>query len=231
MKDQKFKCIIVEDEPIAAGIIENFILRNNDFQIVGKCSDAVYASNLLSMQYVDLMFLDLNLPIIKGFDFLKKLKSPPSVIVTTAYHDYASQGYELNIVDYLLKPIPYNRFCDALAKFKQTVYAKQAMLGLEERDFIYLNFERRKTKIFLDDIFYIESLREYIKIHTIGITYNIKMPISRIEEKLDGNRFKRIHKSYIISIDKIESYCSVEIKIKGKKLPVGRTYKEVLKIV
>ena len=103
-KDKKYNCIIVEDEPIAAEIIENFVTQDNEFKLVGKCSDAVYASSLLSMHNVDLMFLDLHLPVLKGFDFLKKLKNPPFVIVTTAYHQYALEGYELDIVDYLLKP-------------------------------------------------------------------------------------------------------------------------------
>ena len=231
MRDQKFKCIIVEDEPIAAGIIENFLLRNHDFQIIGKCSDAVYASNLLSTQDVDLMFLDLNLPVIKGFDFLKRIKNPPSVIVTTAYHEYASEGYNLNIIDYLLKPIAYDRFLGSLNKFRYARNAKEVFSEMENRDYLFVNFQRKKTKIFLDDIFYIESLREYVKIHTKVGVYDVKIPLSRIGEQLDKTRFQRIHKSYIIANNKIEAFCAANIIVNGKKLPIGKTYKELVNIV
>lgn len=225
---KKYKCIIVEDEPIAAENIENFILRDKDFHIVGKCSDAVYASSLLSIYDVDLMFLDLHLPVLKGFDFLKKLKNPPFVIVTTAYHEYALEGYELDIVDYLLKPIPYTRFQAAVAKFKNLMQIETAVSELADKDFIYISIGRKEIKIYLQEIFFIESLREYIKIHTKLETYTVKMPISRIEEILDKDQFIRIHKSYIVSKSKIEIKSANEIVVNGKKLPVGRTYKQYI---
>lgn len=226
--NKKYKCIIVEDEPIAAENIENFILQDKDFQIVGKCADAVYASSLLSIYDVDLMFLDLNLPVLKGFDFLKKLKNPPLVIVTTAYHEFALESYELGVVDYLLKPIPFKRFLSAVAKFKQLMQVKSAVSELEDKNFIYISIGRKQVKIYLHDIFYIESLREYIKIHTKLETFTVKMPISRIEEILDKNLFIRIHKSYIVSKSKIEIKSANELVVHGKKLPVGRTYKQYI---
>ena len=227
-KDKKYNCIIVEDEPIAAEIIENFVNQDNEFKLVGKCSDAVYASSLLSMHNVDLMFLDLHLPVLKGFDFLKKLKNPPFVIVTTAYHHYALEGYELDIVDYLLKPIPYSRFLTAIGKFKHLMEAEEALLEVADRDFIFINIGKKQIKIFLQDIYFIESLREYIKIHTKTETYVVKMPISRMEENLDKELFLRIHKSYIISKSKIEAKSANEFVVNGKKLPVGRTYKQFI---
>lgn len=225
---KKYKCIIVEDEPIAAEIIENFISQDKDFHLVGKCSDALYASSLLSMHNVDLMFLDLNLPVLKGFDFLKKIKNPPFVIVTTAYHQYALEGYELDILDYLLKPIPYNRFLASIEKFKYMMEAEDALTEVADKDFIYINIAKRQIKIYLNDIFYIESLREYIKIHTKSETYVVKMPISKIEENLDKNQFLRIHKSFIISKSKIESKAANEFVVNGKKIPIGRTYKQYI---
>ncbi|WP_330746432.1 LytR/AlgR family response regulator transcription factor [Chryseobacterium sp. CP-77] len=227
---KKYNCIIVEDEPIAAEILENFILRDQELNLVGKCADAVYASSLLSIHDVDLMFLDLHLPVVKGFDFLRKVKNPPFVIVTTAYHQYAVEGYELDITDYLMKPIPYDRFLTAIDKFKHLMEAEDALLEVSERDFIFLNSGKKKVKIILQDIIYIESLREYINIHTKTETLTFKMPISKIEETLNPKMFTRIHKSYIISRSKIEVKSANIIQVNGKKLPVGRTYKPLIEL-
>lgn len=222
---KKYTCLIVEDEPIAAEIIESFVSKDEGLNLVGKCTDALHASNLLHTYHVDLMFLDINLPVVKGFDFLKKLKNPPLVIVTTAYHQYAVEGYELDIVDYLMKPIPYSRFLTAIEKFNYLMDAKEALLEIADRDFIFINSGKKQIKITLLDIYYIESLREYIHIHTKTETFTFKMPISKIEEILDPNLFIRIHKSYIISKAKIEVRSANMMQVNGKKLPVGRTYK------
>ncbi|WP_228422225.1 LytR/AlgR family response regulator transcription factor [Chryseobacterium aurantiacum] len=222
---KKYNCIIVEDEPIAAEILETFISRDSELNLIGKCADAVYANNLLNIHEVDLMFLDLHLPVVKGFDFLRKLKNPPFVIVITAYHQYAVEGYELDIADYLLKPIPYDRFVTAIGKFKYLMEAEDALLEMAERDHIFISSGKKKVKIILQDIFYIESLREYINIHTKTDTFTFKMPISKIEESLNPNMFTRIHKSYIISKPKVEEKSASIVQIKGKKLPIGRTYK------
>ena len=227
---KKYNCIIVEDEPIAAEILESFISRDQDLNLVGKCADAVYASNLLGIHKVDLMILDLHLPVVKGFDFLRKIKNPPLVIVTTAYHQYALEGYELDIVDYLMKPIPYDRFQTAVDKFKYLMEAEDALLEVSERDYIFINSGRKQIRMILQDIFYIESLREYIHIHTKTETFTFKMPISKIEETLNPKMFTRIHKSYIVSKTKIEVKSANVIQVNGKKLPVGRTYKPLLEI-
>ncbi|MBF6644418.1 LytR/AlgR family response regulator transcription factor [Chryseobacterium indologenes] len=229
-ESKKYNCIIVEDEPIAAEILENFISRDKELNLVGKCADAVYASSLLSIHEVDLMFLDLHLPVVKGFDFLRKLKNPPFVIVTTAYHQYAVEGYELDIADYLMKPIPYDRFVTAIEKFKYLMEAEDALLEIAERDYIFINSGKKQKKIILQDIFYIESLREYISIHTKTGTLTFKMPLSKIEASLHPGMFTRIHKSYIISRSKIEVKSANIIQINGKKLPVGRTYKPFLEL-
>lgn len=222
---KKYNCIIVEDEPIAAEILENFVSKDEELNLVEKCSDAVYAGSILNRQDIDLMFLDLHLPVIKGFEFLKKLKNPPLVIVTTAYHQYAVEGYELDIVDYLMKPIPYERFTKAVEKFKYLMNAEEALLEAADRDHIFISSGKKQIKIVLHDIFFIESLREYIHIHTKAGTITVKMPISRIEESLDPKMFVRIHKSYIISRSKIEVRSASMIQVNGKKLPIGRTYK------
>lgn len=225
---KKYNCIIVEDEPIAAEILENFVSRDEQFHLLAKCSDAVYAGNVLNRHEIDLMFLDLHLPVVKGFDFLKKLKNPPLVIVTTAYHQYAVEGYELDIVDYLMKPIPYDRFTKAVEKFKYLMNAEEALLEAADREHIFISSGKKQIKIVLHDIFYIESLREYIHIHTKAGTVTVKMPISRIEESLDPKLFIRIHKSYIISKTKIEVRSASMVQVNGKKLPIGRTYKPLI---
>lgn len=227
---KKYNCIIVEDEPIAAEILENFISRDPDLHLIGKCTDAVYASSLLNIHEVDLMFLDLHLPVVKGFDFLRKLKNPPFVIVTTAYHQYAVEGFELDVTDYLVKPIPYDRFLTAIGKFKYLMEAEDALLEMADREFIFINSGKKQVRIILQDIFYIESLREYIHIHTKTETLTFKMPISRIEESLNPKMFVRIHKSYIISRSKIEMKSAGIIQVNGKKLPIGRTYKSSVEI-
>ncbi|MDN5395732.1 MAG: response regulator, partial [Chryseobacterium sp.] len=155
---KKYNCIIVEDEPIAAEILENFVSKDEQFHLLAKCSDAVYAGNVLNRHEIDLMFLDLHLPVVKGFDFLKKLKNPPLVIVTTAYHQYAVEGYELDIVDYLMKPIPYDRFTKAVEKFKYLMNAEEALLEAADREHIFISSGKKQIKIVLHDIFYIESL-------------------------------------------------------------------------
>lgn len=222
--------MIVEDEPIAAEILESFISRDPDLHLIGKCADAVYASSLLNIHEIDLMFLDLHLPVVKGFDFLRKLKNPPFVIVTTAYHQYAVEGFELDVADYLMKPIPYDRFLTAIGKFKYLMEAEDALLEMADREFIFINSGKKQVKIILQDIFYIESLREYIHIHTKTETLTFKMPISRIEESLNPKMFVRIHKSYIISRSKIEMKSAGIIQVNGKKLPIGRTYKSSVEI-
>jgi DNA-binding LytR/AlgR family response regulator len=227
---KKYSCLIVEDEPIAAEILENFVSRDEEFQLVAKCSDAVYAGTLLNRHGIDLMFLDLHLPVVKGFDFLKKLKNPPLVIVTTAYHQYAVEGYELDIVDYLMKPVPYERFTKAIEKFKYLMNAEEALLEAADREHIFISSGKKQIKIVLHDIFFIESLREYIHIHTKAGTITVKMPISRIEENLDPKIFVRIHKSYIISKSKIEVRSASMIQVMGKKLPIGRTYKPSIEL-
>jgi len=227
---KKYSCIIVEDEPIAAEILENFVSRDQDLHLVAKCSDAVYAGSLLNRHDIDLMFLDLHLPVVKGFDFLKKLKNPPLVIVTTAYHQYAVEGYELDIVDYLMKPVPYDRFTKAVEKFKYLMNAEEALLEAADREHIFISSGKKQIKIVLHDIFFIESLREYIHIHTKKGMITVKMPISRIEESLDPKIFLRIHKSYIISKSKIEVRSASMIQVMGKKLPIGRTYKPSIEL-
>lgn len=224
---RKFKCLIIEDEPIAAEIIVSFLQKNPEFEIVEICNNAINANSIMKRESVDLIFLDIHLPVIRGFDFLKKLENPPAVIVTTAYDEYATEGYDLDVIDYLLKPIPYERFLKAIKKFKHLVLAEKALLDYTDRETLVVKFAKKKITIILNDILFIESYREYIKINTINEVLVVKMPISKMESLLDLSKFKRVHKSFIVAIDKISVQTGTEIVIGSNKIPLGRKFKNL----
>jgi len=224
-----YSCIIVEDEPIAAEVLEDYIRQVPFLELKKKCSDAIYAMEALQEENIDLIFLDIHLPKLKGLDFIKTLKHPPKIIITSAYQEYALQGYELNVIDYLLKPIEFSRFLMAVNKLKQQDNSKTpvpANAKTEERAHLFFNVNKKHVKIYLDDILYIESLREYVKITTKDKSILTKIQLGEIEELLAKNNFLRVHRSFIISKSKIESFSPAEIEINGQQIPIGRNYKE-----
>ena len=228
---QTYNCIIVEDEPIAAEVLEDYIRQVPFLQLKKVCSDAIYAMETLQNEPVDLIFLDIHLPKLKGLDFVKTLKNPPRIIITSAYPEYALQGYELNVVDYLLKPVEFSRFLTAVNKLKQQDNAKPhqaSPAAREDRAHLFFNVNKKHVKIYLDDILYIESLREYVKITTKEKAILTKIQLGEIEEMLAKNNFLRVHRSFIISKNKIESFSPSEIEINGTQIPVGRNYKELV---
>ncbi|MGA9292572.1 MAG: response regulator [Ignavibacteriaceae bacterium] len=224
----KIKCIIIEDEPLAVKILSDYILQVPFLEIAGKFKDAILAADYLRDHDVDLIFLDIHLPKLKGMAFLKTLTNPPAVIVTTAYHQYAVEGFELNVTDYLLKPFEFERFLVAVNKVKSIPKDEQVLNGNNEKDFIFLNVNKKKVKILFPEIVYIESQREYIKIVTTKKTYISKISTKEIESVLPTNLFKRIHRSFIISLDKIESYNAETVEVNGISIPIGRGYRGVL---
>ena len=225
----KISCIIIEDEPLAVKILTDYISQIPFLILQGSFKDAILASEYLRDHKIDLMFLDIHLPKLKGMNFLRTLKNPPAVIVTTAYHQYAVEGFALNVTDYLLKPIDFERFLTAVNKVraKQTQFQGSAK-SAEIKDFVFLNVQKRKVKILFTDILYIESQREYIKIVTPKKAYLSKLSTKEIESLLPQDRFKRIHRSFIIAVDKIESYNSETVEINGVSIPIGRDYKNVI---
>ena len=228
---QKYSCIIVEDEPLAAEVLNDYIKQIPFLELKGICNDAIYAMEMLQRQKTDLIFLDIHLPKLKGLDFIKALKNPPQVIVTSAYQEYALQGYEFNVVDYLLKPIEFSRFLMAVNKLKQEV-EKQPSIRLvappAERMHLFFNVSKKKVKIYLDEILYIESLKEYIRITTKDKNILTKFQLGQIEEMLAKNNFIRIHRSFIVAKEKIEAFTATDIEINGKQIPIGRSYKELV---
>jgi len=225
----RIKCIIVEDEPLATKILSDYIAQVPFLELQATFKDAILATDFLRNNTTDLIFLDIHLPKLKGMAFLKTLVSPPAVIITTAYHQYAVEGFNLNVTDYLLKPFEFERFLVAVTKVK-TLQTEKWKPGEheEKKDFIFLNVQKKKVKILFSEILYIESQREYIKIVTTKKEYISKMSTHEIESLLPAHLFKRIHRSFIVSVSKIESYTAEMVEMNGISIPIGRGYRDVI---
>ncbi|RFZ83312.1 DNA-binding response regulator [Mucilaginibacter terrenus] len=227
----RLRVLIVDDEPHAISVLENYLANFAGMEIVGRCSNAIQAFQLLQQKGVDLMFLDIEMPGMKGTEMLKSLKHPPKVIFTTAYSEYALEGFELNAVDYLLKPISLERFLRAIDKIYQLPAAKGLPQLTHEApvsdaaSYIYLKVDRRTVKINIADILWIESLRDYVKVVVADQVYISRQKISLLEEMLPEHKFVRIHRSFIVAVAKINSFYSFSIDVGGHELPIGRNYK------
>ena len=225
----EIKCIIIEDEPLAVKVLSDYISQVPFLQLQATFKDAILATDWLRHNNTDLIFLDIHLPKLKGMAFLKTLLHPPAVIITTAYHQYAVEGFDLNVTDYLLKPFDFERFLTAVTKTKTAVIEEQkAKEHVEVKDFIFLNAERKKVKILFSDIIYVESQREYIKIVTTKKEYISKMGTHEIEDLLPSHLFKRVHRSFIVSVSKIDSYTAETVEVNGIAIPIGRAYRNIL---
>lgn len=223
------KCIIVEDEPLAVKILSDYVSQVPFLELQGTFKNAIDATDYLRQHEVHLVFLDIHLPKLKGMDFLKTLVHPPSVIITTAYHQYAVEGFNLNVTDYLLKPFEFERFLIAVNKVKLPEREQPPSIESEpKRNYIFLNVQKKKVKILFHDIYYIESQREYVKVVTTKSTYLSKMSTHEIEALLPPHLFKRIHRSFIVSVDKIEFFTTERVEMNGVAIPIGRGYREVV---
>ncbi|WP_109852854.1 LytTR family DNA-binding domain-containing protein [Aquimarina sp. AU58] len=225
-----YKCLIIDDEKLARGLIKTHLSQLEDFELVASCGSAIEASMILQKETIDLLFLDIEMPVLKGTDFFKNLVHKPKVIFTTAYRDYAVEGFELNAVDYILKPITFQRFFNAIEKFRtlQRVSSSDPTPTPENKDaFIYIRKDRKQVKVYLDAILYIESLKDYVKIHLEKENHITKSSISAFEEKLD-ERFIRVHRSYIINKDKIAAYTKNDIEIGNIEIPIGENFRNNL---
>lgn len=224
----RYSCIIVEDEPLAVEILTDYISQIPFLELKHVCGDAIYAMEILQQKNIDLIFLDIHLPKLKGIDFLESLKYPPRIIITSAYQEYALKAFDGNVTDYLLKPIRFSRFLKAVNKLNQqtTIQAVTPGLSVPERKFIFFNVAKKKVKLYLDEIFYIESLREYVRITAQGTSIMTKFPLSEVEELFANNNFIRVHRSFIVSKERITAFSATEVEINGIQIPIGRTYKE-----
>jgi DNA-binding LytR/AlgR family response regulator len=230
----KLQCLIVDDEPPALDVLESYINAVETVELAGRCENAIQAFQVLQQKKVDLIFLDIKMPQLLGTDFVRSLRNPPPIIFTTAYRDYALEGYELDIVDYLLKPIPLDRFLRAVGKviYPSISPTAQATVSsvpyLPNKDaFLYFRTDRKSVKVFVREILYVESLKDYVRIVTVvGHPLVVKQSISSLLDLLPPDQFVRIHRSYIVAIDHVKSYTSQHIEIAGQELPVGGLYQK-----
>ena len=229
-EQHKLSCLIVEDEPIAAEVLEDYVRQISFLELKGVCRDAIFAMEQLEKQAIDVIFLDIHLPKLKGLDFLKTLSHPPQTILTTAYHQYAIDAFELNVVDYLMKPIDFGRFLKAVNKLKrkETVKKIDSKETASSRPYRFFNVNKKKIKVYYDEIHYIESLKDYSRIVTDKASLVTRGQLGEMEAFFSIHDFLRIHRSYLINLEQISAYSASEVEIAGKALPVGRSYKELV---
>jgi DNA-binding LytR/AlgR family response regulator len=223
------KCLVVDDEPLAAGLICSYVETVSELELAGTCHSALDALNLLRQQPIDLIFLDIQMPRLTGLEFLRTLTHPPAVIITTAYREYAVEGFELDVVDYLVKPVTLERFLKAVGKVihRQQHTPLPAQGGATDEAYVYYKVDRQMIKVYLHDVCWIESLKDYIKVVLKDgrslITYQ---RISYAEEKLPSALFLRIHRSYIVARNQITSYDAQTVSLCQQKIPIGKSYKQ-----
>ena len=227
---QILKCLVIDDEPPAREIIHSYINEMPVLEFAGECGNALQSISFLQQNYIDLIFLDIKMPQMNGNEFLKTIKNPPPVIFTTAYVDYAIEGYELDVIDYLLKPVKFDRFVKAVNKAfilkGQTVAnVKQAADTPLQESFVYFRCERKMVKVMLRDILYIESMKDYVKIFTADEVVITKLSLNSVQSMLPEKEFLRTHRSYIVSASKIKSYTHELVAINKAEIPIGKLYR------
>jgi len=222
----KTRCMIVDDEPLAIEIIESYLDNLEGFDVVATCRNAVEAFDLIRTENIDLLFLDIQMPQLTGLDFLRSLQNPPKVILTTAHRDYALEGFELDVVDYLLKPISLERFLQAIDKYRtRSVSGKKQTADTTASPSIDVTVDRKTHRIPLQEIIYAESMKDYVKIFTTGQKYVVKMTLGNLLSELPDDRFIQIHRSYIVSLKHIKAFDATMIEIANRQLPIGGRYK------
>lgn len=225
----KIKCMIVDDEPLALDVLEAYISKFEDLELCCKAANALEASELLKIYYPDVMFLDIHMPEIDGITFFKQLSNPPLVVFTTAFSEYAITGFELNAIDYLLKPIAPDRFERAVSKIREYYLIKHQDQDLSseiKEDAIFIKANSKQVKVNFSDIEYVEAFADYVKIYTPEKRIVTLQTMKNMEKLLPMDRFCRIHRSFIVSIEKISAFSSSEAEIGSHKLPVGKNYRE-----
>ncbi len=229
----KTRCLLVDDEPLARNLIKGYLTKLENIEIVGEADNAMKAMEILRNHKVDLMFLDIQMPQVSGLDFLRSMRNPPSVIIISAYKEYALDGFDLDVVDYLLKPVTFERFLKAVDKY-YSVHVNPANVEVtgnstsNDEAFLYVKEGKKVVKMFLKNILFIEGLSEYVKFHTEEKRVVSKMSLTSLTEQLPPEQFLRIHKSFIVSLRHIHSFTANTIEIGEKILPIGRSYKNAV---
>lgn len=220
----KFKYLIVDDEPYARKLIFSHTSKIEGLELVAECSNAIEANNYLQKHAIDLLFLDIQMPEMTGLQLMDTLRRPPAVIITTAYRDFAPEAFTIDAIDYLLKPIAFERLLKAVNKFFNSRQSQASPVSLAD-EFIYVKADRKMNKILVSDILYVESLDDYVKIHQLNSVLIVKENISQLEEKLSKYLFVRIHRSFLVSSKVIKSISAEGVEVGTKVLPFGRAFK------
>ncbi len=223
----KIKCIIIDDEPLAIQIVEKYLDEFQNFDLIATFRNPLAAITALKEYDIDVIFLDINMSKMNGLEFVKTLESKPNIVITTAYREYAVESYDLDVLDYLVKPIPFNRFLKTVNKITQRVYSQRGNKKDDDasnESYIFLKVDKKLVKIKFEDILYIESLKDYIKVFTTIGDYLVHSSLTGITEELPRDNFIRIHRSYTIAIDKVISIEGNLVEIESKRIPIGRKY-------
>lgn len=232
MRDKKIQCLIVDDEPIAHTILKQYIEKDERLELAGNCSNAMQALQYLqSGKPVDLIFLDIRMPKISGLEFLRSLRNPPQIIITTANREYALESFDLNVADYLLKPFSFERFLQGVNKVVALLATQKPIFSIEsesepQENFIVIKVDGKLIKLEYDEILFVEAWKEYIKVHTDGKFHITLLSLSAIEEKLPAGIFVRTHRSYIVNISKIDNVEGNTIHIGNTEVPISRNERE-----
>lgn len=226
----KTRCLIIDDEPLAIKLIRTHLSKLESFEIAGECSNALKAVEFLGNDKIDLMFLDINMPEITGLEFLKSIPNPPYAIITTAYREYALDGYDLDVVDFLLKPISFERFLKAINRYCNRIRMVSGENNKSSdqsgKNHVYIQDGKNIFKLQYHDIIYFEGYGEYVKVITTGKTYIVRESLTEFEQKLSPDSFMRIHKSYIVNLGKITGFSTVHVLLKDLEIPIGRIFRE-----
>ena len=223
----KIKCIIIDDEPLAAEVIENYLKEFSNVEHVGSFTNPLEALELIESGEIEAVFIDINMPKMNGLEFIRSIEAKPSFVITTAYREYAVESYDLDVLDYLLKPIPFNRFLKSINKLSLKFNADRSMENAHdsaEKSFIFLKVDKKLVRIKYDDIHFIESLKDYIKVFTSEGDFLAHKSLTSITEELPKSKFLRIHRSFTVSLDKIDALEGNSVLLKGKRIPIGRKY-------
>jgi DNA-binding LytR/AlgR family response regulator len=227
------RCLLIDDEPPALKVLTSHISNISGLEIVAQCKNALEALDVLQQKTVDVIFLDIKMPKILGTNFLKNLSHPPKVIFVTAYREYAVEGYDLDAVDYLVKPVSFERFVKAITKVKRMMGQETLTTGIDYKSnpdaFIYLKVDKNMQKVLINEIVYIESWKDYVKVFLTNNKHLlVKQSISAMENLLSEHKFLRVHRSYMISMNKISGYNGLSVQLNSTEIPIGRLYKQAV---
>ena len=228
----KIKCVLIDDEPLATKILQNYFTNFPDFEIIGTFHNSIEALDFINNNAIDIIFLDIHMPLMTGFELIRLIESKTKIVITTAFREFAAESYELDVLDYLVKPIPLPRFIKCIHKIEADFNLKNNLKvdTLKIDPHIFIKVDKKMVKIIIDEVLFIEGMKEYIKIVTADKTYITHKSLTALSEELPEDKFTRIHKSYIIAVNKVKFIEGNRIQVHSYTLPIGRNYSKDVKI-